>query len=1048
MIAWFAKNSIAANFMMIGLLLLGAWSAFEKVQTEVEPSFDLGQVRVRVQVPGATPETIERLVLIPIERSLERIQGKQQIEAQAGRGSAEVTIRAEEGVDLNQFRDEIAASIDSIRSFPQEAERPRYYIPNTGNWFEVISVVVSGDLERKELLEATRQVRDDLMAIEGISKVEIQNDSEQEISIEVDPGKLRDYGLSMQSLSQAITRSSVDVSAGALRSESGSLLLRTSGQAMTADEFGDIMVTRRNGSDVLLRDLALVEERFRDDLKVVRFNGRPAFSVEVVRQGNENALEIAAKVREYVKTAALPEGINVTAWDDEAVPLEGRLRLLTSSLLQGILLVLVLLGLFLRPSLAFWIVLGIPVAFAGALIFMPVLGVSANVMSLFGFIIVLGIVVDDAIVTGEHIFSKMKAGVPNDIAVIEGTKEIARPVTFGVLTTMVAFMPLAFFDGWWGNYARQIPLVVIPVLFFSLIESKLILPAHLRHLQVNRTKLGPLAKFQKGISDGLVWCVDHLYRPSLRLAVNFRYGTLALFLLIAAGAIGYGMSGKMGWNSIPSVDRYIIYARVQMEGGTSFDRTDEVIEEVRAAVEPLRGKFIDPGTGESLIRNVMTSTGGWPSWGGFRDNQGFVLVELTPPSQRSEPGPKNAEITAAWYESVGKIEGIRDFSIQAEDNNNQFGGDRQSLSIEVRGANDELRPQAAAEIASLLRGHPGIKSASSSRERAQEEISFTLKPTALELGLTQSDLARQIREAFFGNEVQRFQRGVDELRVMMRLPQSERENLHTLETLRISLPDGSNTSLSNVAELEQAPVPRRIERLDGSRYLVVTANPEETGVGVDQVATELEPAIQAITAKYPGVSWRFTGVVKENRATARSTTLSSIILIFVLYALLAIPFKSLLQPFFVLIAIPFGVVGAMIGHLILDITPSFLSFFGLLALAGVVVNDSLVMVDFTNQRRREGASPYDAVINSGAARFRPILLTSMTTFAGLMPLMFETAIHAQFLIPMAVSLGFGILFATVITLYLIPCCYLTLEDILSLCRKAWNWYRHPHRRES
>lgn len=1043
MIAWFVRNPIAANFLLIGILLIGLWSAVERLKTEVEPTIAFGQVRCNISIPGGTPENIERQVVIPIEQALTDLEGLKQLEVTIRRGSARFTLVAEDGHNLQQMRDETIAFIDTIQTFPPEAERPTYFIPNTARWKEVISVIVQGDLEPRDLLVAARQVREDLMAIEGLSKVDIRGEQKQEVSIEVDAQKLRDYGLGINDLSDAIQRSSLDLPAGSVRTESGDLLLRTSGQAFFAKDFAEIPIARSDGSEVRLGDIASIKDRFTDEVKSVRFNGKPAVIIEVTRTGRENALAIASKVHDYVASAKLPEGIDVSTWDDESVALKGRMHLLGTSLLQGMALVIILLGLFLRPSVAFWIVVGVPAAFAGALIIMPYFDVSANSMSLFGFIIVLGIVVDDAIVTGEHIFTKLKDGLDGEKAAIMGTREIATPVTFGILTTVVAFIPLAFIPGYWGEYARQIPMVVIPVLIFSLIESKLILPSHLRNLKVNRSSMGWFARFQKRFADGLVWVVERIYRPVLKLAVDFRYATLAIFAAIAASAIGYWSSGKMGMESIPEVDRYIMFAKLRMEGGTPVEETQAKLDEIVSALEQLREQFVDPGNGKSLLGNHMTSAGGWPTWGGFRENEGYVLVEIIPPEERTTPGPRNAALSAAWLEAVGDIEGAREFVIRAEDASSKFGQDLETITLEVRGNSDEFRPLATGEIADLFRGHKDIASASTSRERQQDELLFTLKPIALELGLTQRDLARQIRESFFGAEAQRLQRGVDDVRVMIRLPQVDRENLHTLESLRINLPDGNNTALTNVADIQRTPAPRRIERMDGSRFLNVYADPISKEVNINRIADQLEPEINAICAKYPGVTWRFTGTVRDNRETAYRTKLYAVLLMFALYALLAIPFKSLLQPVFVLIAVPFGVVGALLGHIILDITPSYLSIFGLLALAGVVVNDSLVMVDFTNKRRARGLSAYDAVINSGTNRFRPIVLTSLTTFAGLMPLIFERAIHAQFLIPMAVSLGFGILFATVITLFLIPCCYLALEDILTLCRKFWRWFKRP-----
>ncbi|MGB1260495.1 MAG: efflux RND transporter permease subunit, partial [Akkermansiaceae bacterium] len=619
-----------------------------------------------------------------------------------------------------------------------------------------------------------------------------------------------------------------------------------------------------------------------------------------------------------------------------------------------------------------------------------------------------------------------------------GAKEIAVPVTFGILTTVVAFAPLAFFDGWMGTLAKQIPYVVIPVLFFSLIESKLVLPSHLKHLKINRSGRGPITRIQQGAAVLLDSFVQKVYKPSLEWAVRFRYATLSVFLAIALGTMGFISSGVLGFESIPSVDRYFIYARLRMSEGTSFDTTDARVAEITEAAYKLRGMFPDGDSGKSIIGNVMSATGGWPSWGRGDDTQGYVLVEIVPPSKRQHQRVKNQEIADAWREIVGEVQGARSFSIRTERSGGKMMGEREDIEIELRGNDSRVMVPVAREIQEELKKLDDVRTAYTSIEEVQDEFQITLLPYGRDLGLTQENLARQVRRAFHGDEAQRIQRGEDSIKVMVRFPKKERESLHTLDDLRITLPNGSSIALEQVAKVTKGVSPPSIRRRDGSRIYTISAIPQSRQTDISTVGDHITPVLDQIVQANPGTSWKFDGALAETKANKTRFMVMGALLLFTLYALLAIPFKSVTQPIFVLLAVPFGAVGAVMGHVLLDVTWSFLSLFGLLALAGVVVNDSLVMVDFTNVKRREGSGTYDAVIDSGSSRFRPIMLTSLTTFAGLMPLIFERSIQAQFLIPMAVSLAFGIMFATLITLYLIPCAYMATEDVLNVFRRLFG----------
>ena len=766
-----------------------------------------------------------------------------------------------------------------------------------------------------------------------------------------------------------------------------------------------------------------------------------------MRTGQESAIDISNKVRDYVATTRtrFPEGIDLFVWDDDSRAIRGRLSTLIGSMLQGSLLVMLLLGLFLRPSLAFWIVIGIPVGFAGGVLLMPFFGLTANVMSLFGYIIVVGIVVDDAIVTGENIYSKVKAGIPPLEAAVQGTHEVATPVTFGALTTMVAFVPLMFFEGTWGDFARQIPPVVAPVLLFSLVESKLVLPSHLKHLRVPKNP-GMVARVQARIADALEGFIERVYQPTLHWAVVNRGVVLAGFAAMALAMIGYCVGGRMGFVSFPTVDRQRISTILGLPDNTPLETTAIYMERISNAAEELKTEFVDPGTGESLIRNVSMTIGGYSPGRHYDKSQGGFSLEVMSPDDRTEPGPKNSEIAERWKAIVGPIPEATTFRTYGESTMVRGGrDDDEDINLELRGPASPAKTRVAREIKELFEGYEGISSASAKINYGQDELELSLKPRAAELGLTQALLAQQIRQAFFGEEAQRMQRGIDDIRVMVRLPKENRESLHTLDQLKIRTPRGADVPLSTVADVSFQKAPSFVERNDGAEIIRIGAQPVDENVDIIAIANELNPRITEL-CRSENLSFLYHGYVAEAEQTRRRTIIGAFLLFITLYGMLAIPLKSITQPFFVMLAVPFAIIGALVGHIIMDMTPSYLSIFGMLALAGVCVNDTLVMVDYVNRRRGEGASLRDAALEAGGRRFRPIMLTSVTTFAGLLPLMMDRSLQAQFLIPMAVSLAFGVLFATLVTLYLVPCSLLMAADLRGLFARFRVWYFRPFSR--
>lgn len=1043
MIRWFARNDIAANFLIIAILMWGGYSAMERVQLEVQPSMEFGRVDIEVRYQGGTPAAVEKSVVIPIEKALIGMQGVKSIESHAGSGDARIRVEAKEHVNPKDLLEEVKARVGRITTFPQEIDPPDIHVPDSKMWFDVIKIAVSGDLEPAELQRVAEQVRDDLIDMPEISQSLIQGISPHEISIEADPAKLRDYKLSFADLSDAIRRSSVDLPAGLMQSQEGSLMIRSKGQAYDRRDFEDIVIRNSEGAEVLLGTVATVNDGFNEDRKIVRFNGRPALLVEALCLEDENALEIAAAVKHYVATSheRFPEGIHFDLWDDSSVELEGRLGTLLTSLIQGSLLVLIVLGLFLRPSIALWVIIGIPVAFAGGFIMMPWFGITANVMSIFGFIIVVGIVVDDAIITAENVYARLNEGLEPLEAATLGTKEVAVPVTFGALTTIVAFIPLMFYDGFYGSFTKQIPPIVTAALIFSLMESKLILPSHLKHTRITGRRPGPLGRAQNYLAGSLETFVTRVYEPLLRFTTHHRYATIASFLAIAFACLGYVESGAMGFVNMPEVDRNRIRAYVRMHRDTPMEETNERVQQVAAAVHQLREEFIDPGTGKSIIEDCLTAAGGWTGSPYTHPHMGFVTIGVTDPGLRSEPGARNQEIADRWTELVGEIPEVQALHISGDRGGGYRGDDDlESISIELRGPETEQKRELAREIVSVVESYEGIASAWSNSGGIRDELLIRIRPEGEALGLTQRELAAQVRAAFFGQQAQRIIRERDDVRVMVRMPEHLRNSLHTLEKLRIRAPGGGQVPFYTVADAEFTKARSRIERIDGAQVISITAEPDNEEIDIIRISRLLAQRLDQLTNEHPGLSWRYTGYVAEHEETRKKTVFGGITLFLALYALLAIPFRSLYQPFFVMLAVPFGAIGALMGHLLLDLTPSYLSVFGIMALSGVVVNDSLVMVNFINQKVQQGAPLMESVIQSGTRRFRPIILTSVTTFVGLLPILFDRSLQAQFLIPMATSLAFGVMFATFITLLMIPSAYLVAEDLRGHLGRAWRWY--------
>lgn len=1037
LINWFTRNGVAANLLMFAIIFAGLFSLNNRLPLEVFPSFELDTITVRVPFRGASPTEVEESVNIKIEEAVQDLTDIKSITSTASEGLGTVIINVSSRADVDEVLNDVKQRVDQISTFPSDADNPSVY--TIARTREVISAVVAGPLTERELRTLASKIRDDLEALPSVTQVSLSGVRDFELAIEVSEKTLLEYGLTFADVARAISNSSLNLSAGAIKTAGGEVLIRTEGQGRTAEDFASIpIISSADGSRVTLAELASINDGFDEQALAQVYNGRRSIEIDVFRSGNQSAITVAQEVKDYLETAqaSMPDNVTLGYWRDRSRIVKARLQTLNKSAMQGGLLVILLLALFLRPSVAFWVFIGVPVSFMGGLAMMPTIGVTINLISLFAFILVLGIVVDDAIVTGENIYSHMRRN-PNRIqAAIEGTQEVAIPVTFGVLTTVAAFMPLLMVEGVRGKIFAQIPMIVIPVLLFSLVESKLVLPAHMKHLNFHKPeKPNLLSRLQRKVADGLEWMIRHWYQPFLAACMRQRYLTLSVFIGSAIIVFSLVSAGHVKFIFFPRIQSEVARASLVMPNGTPFEVTQKHIERINDAALELQKKHVDPETGLSVIEGIMSTAGSAGGGANGQSHLGRVMFEITPPEERGLQ-VTSRELVMQWRRSIGDIPGAKEINYRAE-----IGRGGSPLNVQLSGRDFDRLKQAAEIIKNKLANYPGVEDITDSFESGKQELMLAIKPEAQQLGLTLSDLASQVRQAFFGFEVQTIQRDRDDVRVVVRYPLSERQSLDNLQTMMIRTPDGNNVPFAEVADASMGRGFSVIKRVDRKRTINIEADVDKENTDVEAIKRELVEDLPDLLQNFSDVSFSLEGEAREQRESFGSLRIGVLFVLAVIYALLAIPLRSYLQPLMVMLVIPFGVVGAILGHVIMGMNLSIMSYLGMLALAGVVINDSLVLVDFVNKRRAEGLNIQNAVRVAGVARFRAILLTSLTTFFGLMPLIFEESTQAQFLIPMAVSLGFGIMFATLITLVLIPCNYVIFEDIKSLFQRIFRWVK-------
>ena len=1033
MIAWFARNDVAANLLMVTVLLLGGYSLFYETAIEIFPAFEPDTIAVTVRLRGATPEDAELGIAVRVEQALEGLDGIDKVTSSSVEGAATVFVEVDDSHDPRVLLDEVKTRVDAIDTFPANARKP--VIRLTQFTFDVITVVVAGPHSEEEIRQYAERVRDDLLRMDGISQVSLDAVRRYEIAIEASQDRLRQFDLTLTQIAAAIRNSSIDLSAGNVRTQGGDVLIRSKGQAYRRSDFDSIVVkTNADGSIVRVADVARVHDGFQEDTVKTVFDGNSAALIDVQRVGDESALEISEKVHGYIdeQQQSLPSGMRVSYWDDNAQQLRNRLGVLGTSALQGAILVIALLTLFLRPKIALWVFIGIPISFLGAFSVMAAMGVSLNLMSAFGFIVVLGIVVDDAIVTGESVYQRLKSGATGLDASVKGTLDVAVPVTFGVLTTMVAFAPLAFMEGRFGNIAAPIAAVVVGVLLFSLVESKLVLPAHLKGMDSKRDALreNRFAAWQRRFADGFEQRILRHYRPALDFLTRHRYATLASFVGVLFLMIALITSGWTKFTFMPRIEGETISANLTMPTGTQFAVTDRYVERMFEAAREVRGRYTDEATGDSIVRHVLSSTGSRRF--SLGPQYGRVEIELVPPERRSVD-VRTSEIAAEWRRLIGPVPGAESLTFRTD-----LFRTGDPIDVQLSGRSLEALGAAADDVKAHLTTYPTVYEIADTLSDGKQELRIELKPQGHVLGLTRNDVAGQVSQAFKGFLVQRVQRGRDEVNVLVRLPPAERADVATLDELLITTPAGRQIPLSHVASLIPGRSPLQIRRIDGYRTVNVTAEVEKANTNMTVLNNQLQAHLDELIPRYPGIGYVMEGEAREQRQSFGSLQTGVLIVLFAIYCMLALPLKSYTLPLVVMSVIPFGLIGAVAGHWLMGYNLAMVSIMGLLALTGVVVNDSLVLVHAVNRQRELGNSLKDSVLNAGVIRFRPILLTSLTTFFGLTPLLMEKSTTAQFLIPMAISLGFGILFATAITLILVPANILIGDDIARLARRIWR----------
>lgn len=1038
-IAWFAANPVVANVLLVTIFVIGVWTAMT-IRKETFPAFAAESVTVEVPFLGGTPEDVERGVAIKIEESLQGVEGIDHIKSESRENGVTVTVEAIEDYPVDRLLEDVKIEVDAIPAFPEQAEKP--IIRENKRRNDVMWVEVHGGAPEAVLKETARTLRDELLKLPEISFVETLNSRDYEISIEVSEDKLRSFELTFDEVARAVSNNSIDLSGGVVRGERGEISLRSRTQAYRAADFAHLPLrASADGTRILLRDVAEIRDAFVDQEILGRFDGEPTVSLKITTEGRDDILKASTAAREFVqrypRIKPLPEGVTVSAWNDGSTPIRSRLSLLINNGIFGTILVVVSLTLFLNLRLAFWVAIGIPFSIAGAIMVFPHpwLDISINQITAFAFIIVLGMIVDDAIVIGESVFTAKEeqkhpeAPDAETRATVRGVSKVIVPSVFGVITTIAAFLPLTGVSGRLGNVFGQIATAVILVLVFSLIESKLVLPSHLAHINVHRRGKNILSRalyaMQDLVAAGLKRFVHRFFVPLLRRLAPFRYIVAAAFLAVLVIVIGLIPAGKLRFVFFPDIFRDDVAANLELEQGLPVSHLHGSAERIARALEEAV-RELEEKSGEKILRHYQISAS--------TNTKANVAAQLTPSEER---GVSTAEVVRVWREKTGPVAGAKALTFSGT-----AGPPGQGLDIQLESPDMEALKAAAEALKQKVATYPGVHDVKDTFDAGKPEIRVDLTPAGEAAGFNRRDLALNVRDAFYGREAQRVQRGRDEVKVMVRYPIEERGKLDTLRDMRVRLADGTAVPFSVVANAQFGSGLATIRRADYNRIVNVQAEVDKAATSGEEVLARLETEyFPEMRAQHPDVNIELRGEAEQRAKSISSLKRGFLLSLVSIYVLLAIPLKSYVKPLAIMSVIPFGIIGALLGHVIFGLPVSILSVFGLLALSGIVVNDSLVLIHRIEELRAGGVPLATALTEAAGQRFRAILLTTLTTFVGLAPLLAETAVQAQFLKPMAVSVGFGVVFATCITLVLLPMLMLIADDFRRATRASLDTWR-------
>ena len=1015
-IRWFVNNPIAANLLMVFLLIGGAL-AIPSLDKQFFPGFELNTVSVSLPYPGAGPSEVEQQICMRIEEAIHDLNGVKEIRSTARQGVGTVLVEAEGGYDIQRLSAEVRSRVDAITTFPAEAERP--VVTELAHRHQMAVVTLAGDLSERELKELGEQLRDDLSSRPHISVVELKQPRPYELSVEVSEFTLRRYGLTFAQVVEAIRNSSLNLPAGVIKANDGDIQLQTRGQAYNRQDFENIpLLSTREGTQLVLGDVAEIRDGFEDVDVRKRFNDKPSYDLYIYVTSDPNTLATSEMTRSWIEetTPQLPPGVELVLWQDTAELFKGRADTLVKNGIGGLALVFLLLMLFLRPLLAMWVCVGIAVAFMGTFFALPYTGVSLNMISLLAFLLILGIVVDDAIIVGESVYAHQSAGEPGQEGAILGTRSVLKPVMYAVISTMIFVAPMMILPGNMASAGVPIPVVMILALTFSLVECMWILPAHLAHMRPLRPSRFALLRRLEAIrlkfADGMVRFARTRYRPFLQRCLEANLLVVAVFLVALMISIALWGGGWMKKGFFPAITSDFTFAELTLQEGGAFRETLRVLEVVETAAEQVKSEFNgDPRwPGEEVIGHIAA-----------RGSANEVEVAIYVPSDAVDV----KEVTDRWRELIGDPGAVEDFHMDYTIN--QRG---KPITLVMASPSLEDLREVSDYLREVLESHTGVYNINDSTQSPRDEIELGMKPAAENLSITLSDLARQVRQAFYGAEAQRIPRTKEDVKVMVRYPEKERVSVDNLSEMRVRTPSGEEVPFDTVAEVSYQPGYLTIDRRNRKRTLRLTADitpgTSDPRVVVNDIVANHLPVLQE---RFPGLSMDLDGELQEESEFLSALLTYMGLSMLIVYALMAIPFRSYFQPFLVLTAVPFGIMGAIFGHAIFNWQVSMFSLLGVIAAAGVVVNDNLVLIDRINQLRDKGFELAEALLQGGQDRFRPIVLTSLTTFVGLMPIMSETSVQAQFLIPMVISLAFGVLFATGVTLLLVPCLYLLGEQV-------------------